>query len=841
MPRRTCLLAALVTAGCASESPRSNGAEVRATATARTARIVQRDVEVLAGPVLRSEGAFRPASAALVSDVRGGSGHETLHVAPLLDPAFWIESTPLDAPAARVDGSPSLDGFVGEREDRLYAHGTTVSEEFRVLRVAATEVRWSLRTSEGASIVLAGGGLEVRDARGLVRLRALPPWAVDARKVRVDLSFALDGNILSAKLPEGLEAPIVVDPAWTAFTPKLGSARQWITAIDVSRPGLVGDDVIFAGGSTLTSTATDKADLLTGGAFKPKDLPSARDRATAVSLGGGNALFIGGRDATNLPTSAVARFDSTGQAWSSVAAMAATRAGNAAVVLSAGGGVLTSGGLNDTSAAQSTAEIFNGTAWVTTGSMSEVRASHTLNVLASGKVLAVGGGENGTGSSTAELYDPVSKTWTATASMTTSRAEHTTTVLADGRVLVVGGRLGKVRHKTTEIWDPTTGKWTAGADMATPRAGHFSVTLPSGMILAAGGGIASAEVYEQKTGVWLAAGSMSIARVAPGVALARSGKTYFAGGGEGVSSGSPMRDDVEIFQQLNKGQSCTLPGECTTGFCVDGVCCDGACGGPCETCTPKGSIPGTCTPLPDKSTPLPGHPTCGAFRFCGPGACATTCAADGDCADGNYCEGTTCVPKKASGTACKESRSCTSAHCADGVCCDKACAGPCESCAQAGKSGTCSPAPDGPPPEGHPTCTPYLCRAGACGSACTVNEDCASGNLCKEAKCVPATATCSADKLSSIPPKGSPVSCNGFLCKPNGDCATTCTSSDNCAPGFVCDATVCTKPAATATASDGGCTAGAGSGNDSVLLVLAAAAMVWGRRRSARGRQPTAR
>ena len=207
------------------------------------------------------------------------------------------------------------------------------------------------------------------------------------------------------------------------------------------------------------------------------------------------------------------------------------------------------------------------------------------------------------------------------------------------------------------------------------------------------------------------------------------------------------------------------------------------------------------------------------------GACATTCASDADCADGNYCEGAACAPKKAAGVACTEDRSCTSAHCADGVCCDKACAGACESCAQTGKTGTCSPAPDGPTPAGHPTCTPYLCKVGACGAACTTDAECSKGNVCKGGKCEADVAKCSPDKLSSTPPGGgAPKSCNGYLCKPNGDCAIACTSSSDCAPGFLCDAAQCRQPTPpAATEEAGGCAITPAAGGNAALLFLGVA------------------
>lgn len=54
---------------------------------------------------------------------------------------------------------------------------------------------------------------------------------------------------------------------------------------------------------------------------------------------------------------------------------------------------------------------------------------------------------------------------------------------------------------------------------------------------------------------------------------------------------------------------------------------------------------------------------------------------------------------KANGVACTTNAECASNACADGVCCNVACSGTCESCALAGLAGTCSPIPDDTDPE----------------------------------------------------------------------------------------------------------------------------------------------
>jgi MYXO-CTERM domain-containing protein len=149
---------------------------------------------------------------------------------------------------------------------------------------------------------------------------------------------------------------------------------------------------------------------------------------------------------------------------------------------------------------------------------------------------------------------------------------------------------------------------------------------------------------------------------------------------------------------LPQGSHCSKAAQCATGNCVDGFCCDVACSGQCQACD-VGNTPGTCTTLTGdlphngrpgcpgvgacaaicdgsnatactfasaavacgasscsggiaNDTPLcngagqclvPQETSCGSFACdATAGACHTTCAADGDCAPGFQCLGTTC-------------------------------------------------------------------------------------------------------------------------------------------------------------------------------------------------------
>jgi hypothetical protein len=171
------------------------------------------------------------------------------------------------------------------------------------------------------------------------------------------------------------------------------------------------------------------------------------------------------------------------------------------------------------------------------------------------------------------------------------------------------------------------------------------------------------------------------------------------------------------------GMSCVNGGQCTSGNCVDGVCCADPSCPTCQTCA--GATPGTCTNIAanqDDNNPL--------------GACAgstQSCDGNGNC-------------KLERGQACgTNDAACLTNHCADGVCCDSACTGECNSCNSAGNVGTCTVVAGA----GNPSCSPYLCVSGGgptCPNSCPARgapNVCAAGYCCNGATCVDSTANTS--------------------------------------------------------------------------------------------------
>ncbi|MCU1384507.1 MAG: Flagellar hook-length control protein FliK [Acidobacteria bacterium] len=183
------------------------------------------------------------------------------------------------------------------------------------------------------------------------------------------------------------------------------------------------------------------------------------------------------------------------------------------------------------------------------------------------------------------------------------------------------------------------------------------------------------------------------------------------------------------------------------------------------------------------------------------------------------------------GAPCSASSQCESGFCVDGVCCQSACDGSCQSCGLAGSLGKCLNVPAGSvPASGHPSCGPdpqsgcmrdgtcdgaggchlwdkVVCKAGSCDA--TTNQATAASKCDGKGVCItPNAVTCAPyvclpDNTACYPScSGTSTGCkapnvcnagscgpkaNGTPCAANGECAT-----NHCSPdGYCCD-TACT-------------------------------------------------
>jgi hypothetical protein len=143
------------------------------------------------------------------------------------------------------------------------------------------------------------------------------------------------------------------------------------------------------------------------------------------------------------------------------------------------------------------------------------------------------------------------------------------------------------------------------------------------------------------------------------------------------------------------------------------------------------------------------------------------------------------------GDPCANNAGCVSSQCTDGVCCDIACVGACQSCNLPGSVGACASVPAGQKdPQSCDTATEACDGAGMCktaaGASCVFDTDCASG-ACLGGICRIQTGGDCANALSCA--SGRCVNAKCADCAVNGDCATGACSAPTCkAPGgAACD------------------------------------------------------
>ncbi len=259
------------------------------------------------------------------------------------------------------------------------------------------------------------------------------------------------------------------------------------------------------------------------------------------------------------------------------------------------------------------------------------------------------------------------------------------------------------------------------------------------------------------------------------------------------------------------GQVCSQNGECLTEYCVDNHCCtSSSC--PSDTCTANKlthyscGTSGNCTPT---TTTCPGNLQCNDAHT----ACLTACSKNSDCVSG-YCNNSgVCTAKRTNGEVCNQgflksssdtpASSCESGFCADGVCCNNACNGTCQSCVLASLQGTCSTVKEAT----DDTCngTKKCDSSGTCdlidGQGCSSGTECYStycvdDHCCSTASC---TNQCTGNSLTVYTCGNSgqctaamPVTCDGHLnCEDASKCRTSCSSDSHCISGYYCNSGSC--------------------------------------------------
>lgn len=339
---------------------------------------------------------------------------------------------------------------------------------------------------------------------------------------------------------------------------------------------------------------------------------------------------------------------------------------------------------------------------------------------------------------------------------------------ARGRVVLHGGyhqdddplNTGAPLYKDTWEWDGNDWTRLAADGVAPAPRWRPSATYAPGMGVLVMGGL-DPNLSGVRSDLWQWNGS-EWSFLLPAAPHAANG-SYLACDAKGAMLFGIEDSTYAQFGLVAFGQTCAANDQCPSGFCTDGVCCVSSVCGTCETC--NGVSPGSCSAVVGGEDP----DTCPTNQ-------RLACDARGRCTTGI-------------GASCTSSADCGVGQCVDGVCCDSACSGTCESCRAsdntAGRDGICSPVQAGVDPRDD-------CPDDGAAS-CQRNGTCDGRRACA----FYATQTCGAARCEGdqlVVPGKEPASCNGYRCVGNA-CLGTCSQLADCADGYVCSAAgQCTPP-----------------------------------------------
>jgi hypothetical protein len=157
---------------------------------------------------------------------------------------------------------------------------------------------------------------------------------------------------------------------------------------------------------------------------------------------------------------------------------------------------------------------------------------------------------------------------------------------------------------------------------------------------------------------------------------------------------------------------------------------------------------------------------------------------------------------------CTVGTQCASGFCVDGVCCDAACNGPCQSCSLAGNVGICSSVKNAQDDtcNGESTCSGSGTCLKALGKTCDASSACASGNCADGVCCASATCgTCQSCSIAGSAGVCAPVpmgqqdadcsltrACDG-LGQCRGGLSVDCYADKDCASGHCVDRVCCNQ------------------------------------------------
>jgi MYXO-CTERM domain-containing protein len=516
----------------------------------------------------------------------------------------------------------------------------------------------------------------------------------------------------------------------------------------------------------------------------------ARSFHTATLLPSGDLLFTGGIDAAGstatdqgagTATASADRFDPRTRTFKAIEPpMAEARLGHTATLVPDGRVILAGGveafDFDNLRSPRNTFEIWTEAGFAKGGELAAARAHHTATLLADGRILLTGGVQSAHLLRTAEILDPATGTSRRTAgALLTARYRHAAARLPSGRVLIAGGITLDPDHPyagkplpTVEIYDPATEVFTElDSGTALVPGDARAVVLPSGEVLVVGDKVAYRfdETDHTLTAIGSAPTSAFGAGVLPGGRLlvcgldrcdAASGGAVPDGaqrvghsltalpGGEIFALGftpaaarhtfsyRPFPPDAprptitagqQALHRITAGAAVTLAGARFQHLSARGT---------------LASLPGFPDILPQVSfiPAATGSPLAAAVQSWSDTAITFTAPrtpytgggwlvvhVDGVPSEGAW----TILEPAPQGDACTLDGECATKHCIEGVCCDRACGGGCQSCLarlNGGAEGECAPR--------------HVDAAALGGCVCSSTLECPSDAIClPEGRCGP--------------------------------------------------------------------------------------------------------
>lgn len=588
-----------------------------------------------------------------------------------------------------------------------------------------------------------------------------------------------------------------------ALTPTLVADAQQLGYASTLLPS---GRVLLAGGRTYDGVRVDLLTLFdpTSGVAAPVGhLSRIRDEPVALLVDPDHVLiaggFVSGKSVVDPPTGDVTEttelFAISTETSAAGPPMSVARASFTATRLPSGV-VLLAGGLSSKGQATAVAELWTpgGSAISKTGGLAQARYGHTATLLPSGKVLISGGRRDGQPVTTAELYDPTSGTFAPTSLVFPASASAT---MMNGQALLVGsGTVGRVSGDALSL--------SLGDGPAAPVAAVPLVNGDTAVLARERSSFVSPLTPARRP---FTDGPMS--SLVRGTTGGLVGTVYGAVRYEPRPAGAQRPELEAVPSSILTAQTVALTGRRFSrraGATLDGDMVDptlmpvvafmpiDASGG--------GPIFGETLSWSDDAISWRAPRTV----FLGPGLLHVY--VDGTWSDGAF---TRLVGQPGAG-ACTFDGECVSGHCSEGVCCDRACTGGCESClaknrAAGALDGACGPIVAGGPPRSGceadaTTCGPLGTCDGAASctfpdqrTRCQTTDGAVGG--CVAGICKDFAARCDASGHAYVDASGVTVDCGAAACR-DGKCLSSCVNHADCAPAHGCSSDGVCRPATSA-------------------------------------------